>query len=171
MRLMIHPGSELRLAFFVFGGYVQDDISVLLDPIAKELGVDVLAIQMGGGHHRQLLKVVIDRAGGVDCESLERISRALSLQLDAANVIKGTYHIEVSTPGFDWPLSSHADFSRHTGEWIRVQLPDGCSLKGENLGPTTDGFCMRLEEGDERELRMEDVVKVVRYVNWGSLSR
>ncbi|MDX8411255.1 MAG: ribosome assembly cofactor RimP [Mariprofundaceae bacterium] len=150
---------------------MREQIGALLTPIAKDLGVDVLAIHVGGGHHSQLLKVVIDQAGGVACENLERISRALSLQLDAANVIKGAYHIEVSTPGFDWPLSSHADFSRHIGEWVRVQLLDGNSLKGENLGPTADGFRLRPEHEDEREICMEEVLKVVRYVNWGSVSR
>jgi len=150
---------------------VQEQIAALLAPIADELGVDVLAIQLGGGHHRQLLKVVIDRAGGVDCESLERISRGLSLQLDAAHAIKGAYHIEVSTPGFDWPLSSQEDFKRHIGEWIKVQLSDGNCLKGENLGPTDDGFRIRPDKEGERELSMDEVVKVVRYVNWGSLSR
>lgn len=145
---------------------MEERIRELLAPIARELGVDVLKISLGGGHHRQLLRVIVDRAGGVACEDLERISRALSLQLDAEDLIAGRYHMEVSSPGLDWPLTAPEDFQRHTGERLSVQFVEGASLEGENLGPIEGGVRILDDDGAEHEVLMDGVAKVVRAVQW-----
>ncbi len=146
---------------------VEDRIAALLAPIARELGVDVLKVSLGGGDHRQLLRVVVDQAGGVPFEALERISRALSLQLDAEDLIRGRYHLEVTSPGLDWPLETEADFRRHRGEMLRVSLADGASLVGRNRG-VEDGV-LRIEDasGAVRKIALETTVKIVRTVDWG----
>lgn len=145
---------------------MEEQIRALLAPIAREYGVDVLQVSLGGGHHRQLLRVIVDKTGGVNCEAIERISRALSLQLDAADLIRGRYHLEVSSPGFNWPLTTEADFHRHEGEWLKVSMADGSSLEGKNLGAAEGGFRLLDEQGTEQCLSMHEVVKVVRAVNW-----
>jgi len=145
---------------------VEERIRVLLAPIASELGVDVLKVSWGGGGHRQLLRVVVDRAGGVSCEILERVSRALSLQLDAEGLIHGRYDLEVSSPGLDWPLADAADFRRHVGEILRVSFEDGGTLVGVNLGPCEGGVRIRDEQGRERRIRMQEVSRIVRVVDW-----
>lgn len=150
---------------------METRIRSFIEPIAEELGLEVLKVSVGGGRHSQLLRVIVDKAGGVDSDELERVSRGLSLQLDAGEVITGRYRLEVTSPGLDWPLQSEADFRRYQGEWIKADFPDGRSLEGRNLGPSDGGFRLSDAGGKEHQLDISEVNKVVRAVNWKELSR
>jgi len=149
---------------------MEDRIRALVQPIADELGVEVLKVSLGGSA-KPLLKVIVDRAGGVDCEALERISRGLALQLDAADMIAAAYRLEVTSPGFDWPLQHPSDLARHRGEWVKVSLRDGTTLEGTNLGPDADGLSVQMDDGSERKLLLDEVAKIVRAINWKAVSR
>jgi len=145
---------------------VEGRIAELLAPIAEELGVDVLKVSLGGGHHQQMLRVVVDAAGGVPFDSIERISRALSLQLDAEDLIPKRYRLEVTSPGLDWPLESETDFRRHQGEMLKVLFTDGSTLVGENLGLDENGLRLRLEKGGEKLVVPGEVTRIVRTIDW-----
>ena len=145
---------------------MEERIAELLAPIAEELGLDVLKVSLGGGHHQQLLKVVVDAPGGVPFELLTRASRGLSLQLDAADLITGRYRLEVTSPGLDWPLTTEADFRRHQGELLKVLFADGSALTGENLGPCEGGVRLGLENGSERDVTLAEVARIVRSIDW-----
>jgi len=155
-------------------------IESLLRPITDELGVDILKISLGSGGHSQMLRVVVDRAGGVDSDGLARISRGLALQLDAEDLIKGAFRLEVTSPGLDWPLQTDADFRRYQDEWVKVFFMDGSSQEGRNLGPaeSESGVCFMLQvetrkSRDHRQMMigMDEVSKVVRAINWKEVSR
>jgi len=148
---------------------IDAQIRSLVEPIARELGVDVLQVSLGSGGHSQLLRVVIDKRGGVDSDTLERISRGLALQLDVEDLIAGQYRLEVSSPGLSWPLTTAADFARYEGEWMKVMFPDGGSLEGTNLGPVDNGFRIDTRDGEE-EIAMDEVAKVTRAINWKAVS-
>lgn len=159
---------------------MESRIYSLLRPITDELGVDILRVSLGAGQSNRLLRVIVDRAGGVDADMLARISRGLSLQLDAEELIPGRYRLEVTSPGLDWPLQSAADFSRYAGEWVRVSFADSSTLEGRNLGADeVEGeLCFSLQvEGKkaadsvERRIAMHEVAKVVRAINWKEVSR
>jgi len=158
--------SEPRLAFFVLGGTVESRITELLTPITDELGLEILKITLGGGNHQQLLKVVVDKAGGVPFDLLTRVSRGLALQLDAEDLIANRYRLEVTSPGLDWPLTSEADFIRHQGERLKVSFIDGSTVSGENLGPVEGGVNIALDDGSERNIPMHEVAKIVRSIDW-----
>ncbi len=145
---------------------MEGRIAELLAPIAEELGVDVLKVSLGGGHHQQMLRVVVDAAGGVPFDSIERISRALSLQLDAEDLIPKRYRLEVTSPGLDWPLESETDFRRHQGEMLKVLFTDGSTLVGENLGLDENGLRLRLEKGGEKLVVPGEVTRIVRTIDW-----
>jgi len=155
---------------------LETKIELLLKPITDELGVDIIKITIGGGH-TPALRVIVDKAGGVDSGALERISRGLALQLDVEDPIKSAFRLEVSTPGLDWPLTTPADFERHCGEWLKVMFVHGESLEGRNLGPAgDDDFTLQVDGGkknDDRQLlvKMSEVQKVIRAINWKEVSR
>ena len=164
---------------------MESEIESLLQPITEELGLDILKVTLGGGGRRQTLKVVVDKIGGVSADSLTRVSRGLALQLDAEDLIKGAYQLEVTSPGLDWPLQNEADFKRYQDEWIKVSFLTGTSWEGRNLGPVqradddsdTD-ICFRLlieekkaRDNHEEVISMAEVQKVVRAINWSEVSR
>jgi len=159
---------------------LESVIASLLQPIADDLGVDILKVSIGGGGRSQLVRVVVDCAGGIDSDRLERISRGLALQLDAEDLIKGAYRLEVTSPGLDWPLQNESDFRRYRGEWVNVLFADGSSQEGRNLGPVdgAGGNSFRLlaqgrKAANDKEIvvDMADVQKVVRAINWKEVSQ
>jgi len=141
---------------------LEETVRILLAPVVEELGVDLLDVQISGGHWQKYLKIVIDQAGGVSSTTLEGLSRALSLQLDAEDLFKGSFRLEVSSPGFDWPLRSSGDFLRHKGAWLKVVFVDGRVLEGKNLGPSTTGFFVQDEQGTTHDVTMIEVAKAIR---------
>lgn len=154
---------------------LESKIHELVEPIAEELGVEVLQVRIGGPGGNQLVQVLVDRKGGVDSDVLARVSRGLALQMDVEDLIKGKYRLELSSPGLEWPLVTAADFERYEGDWIKVifkeELDIGEPIEGDNLGPENDGFLIQEEGMEPRHIAMSDVKKVVRAVNWKRLKK
>jgi len=159
---------------------LESVIASLLQPITDDMGVDILKISIGGGGRSQMVRVIVDCAGGIGSDRLERISRGLALQLDAEDLIKGAFRLEVTSPGLDWPLQTVADFRRYKNEWINVSFVDGSSQEGRNLGldDAEDGSGFRLlvpgrKAAGDKEIVVDiaDVCKVVRAINWQEVSR
>ncbi|MDT8376385.1 MAG: ribosome assembly cofactor RimP [Mariprofundaceae bacterium] len=150
---------------------LESKILELLTPVTDELGVDVLRIRVGGPGSSQLVQVLVDRKGGVDSDTLARVSRGLALQLDVEDLIPGKYRLELSSPGFEWPLETAADFDRYEGEWIRVTFEEGEPVEGDNLGPEGDGFRIQERGREPRHFVLSEVKKVVRAVDWKRVSR
>jgi ribosome maturation factor RimP len=149
----------------------EDKIRELVTPIADELGVEILKVSLGGGKRTRLVQVFVDCKGGVIADDLARISRGLALQMDVEDLIQGKYNLEVTTPGFDWPLETQADFDRYLGDWIKVVFENPPAVEGENLGLQGDRFGLRDEKGKEHYFSQADVVRVIRAVNWKAISK
>jgi ribosome maturation factor RimP len=68
-----------------------------------------------------LLRVVVDRPGGIDLEAIAEVTRQLSHRLDDDDPIPGRYSLEVSSPGLERPLRTPAHFARFVGTTISVK--------------------------------------------------
>lgn len=90
-------------------------------PLADGAGLDLVDVQVKGSGPRTLVRVVVDRKGGVDLALCQRLSRDLSARLDASDPIAGRYSLEVTSPGVDWPLRTQRDFDRIEGRAVRVR--------------------------------------------------
>ncbi|MDQ6963586.1 MAG: ribosome maturation factor RimP [Mariprofundales bacterium] len=149
----------------------------MLLPIAAEVGAEVLKVSLSGGRRTRRVQVVIDRAGGVSSDDLERVSRGLSLQLDVEDPIASAYQLEVSSPGLDWPLTSDADFVRYAGDWLAVTRVDGERVIGRNGGLHDGVLTLEVTSGkgarqrvEQQMIAMSEVAKVVRTLCWDGLS-
>jgi ribosome maturation factor RimP len=87
---------------------------------ARSEDVDVLAVELKGQGAHRLVRVVVDRKGGVPLDVCQRISQRLSRQLDAADPIGGRYTLEVTSPGVDWPLGDREAFDRIEGREVLI---------------------------------------------------
>jgi ribosome maturation factor RimP len=149
---------------------LESKVAELVTPIAEELGVDILRVRIGGPGANQLVQVLVDRKGGVDSDTLARISRGLALQLDVEDLIKGKFRLELSSPGFEWPLETPADFDRYEGDWIKVVFEEGEAIEGANLGPDQEGFLIQERGCEPRYFAQSEVKKVVRSIDWKKAS-
>ncbi|MEM7460306.1 MAG: ribosome maturation factor RimP, partial [Pseudomonadota bacterium] len=95
----------------------------MAEPLARELGLEVVRIRIMGGN-RPLLQIMIEKAGGAptDVEDCATFSRNLSPVLEAEDPISEAYRLEVSTPGIDRPLTRVGDFGRWIGHLVKIEL-------------------------------------------------
>ncbi|MDQ7058439.1 MAG: ribosome assembly cofactor RimP [Ghiorsea sp.] len=154
---------------------IETIIKELAEPIVDELEIDFMGVVLGGGKEMRLVRVVVDKKGGVGVEALRRLSKGLSLQLDAEDLIPGKYNLEISSPGFDWPLTTTKDYERYVGDWLKITFEDGRPvIEGENLGLDEDG-ALRVsvtkgKQKGEQIIKLEETSKVIRTVNWSKVS-
>ena len=150
---------------------IETIIKELAEPIVDELEIDFMGVVLGGGKDMRLVRVVVDKKGGVGVEALRRLSKGLSLQLDAEDLIPGKYNLEISSPGFDWPLTTVKDYERYEGDWLKITFEDGRPvLEGENLGLNDEGDLRVGGKRGEHIIKLEETSKVIRTVNWGKVS-
>lgn len=91
----------------------------MAEQIAEDQGVELFGIELLG-KGKLLLRVFIDKEGGVTLDECEKFSKSLGLLLDVENPIPGSYTLEVSSPGLDRPLRNPQDFERNIGKLSRI---------------------------------------------------
>lgn len=79
--------------------------------------VDVEVKRSGGG---QLVRLFVDKPGGIGLDDLQSVSEEVSAILDAEDPIEVSYTLEVSSPGLDRPLKTEADYRRFVGHLARL---------------------------------------------------
>src|SRR2546423_5293931 len=100
---------------------ILEKVRQLAAPLAAQEGLELVDVEIGGGHGRQTLRLFIDRPGGVSLDDCTSVSRALSTALDVEDPIQGAYDLEVSSPGLDRPLPTPEHFENYAGEKIRAK--------------------------------------------------
>jgi len=98
---------------------IKKEILILANQVADEQGIEVVDVELFG-KGKLLLRVVIDREGGVTLGDCESFSRSFEAILDVENLIPGSYTLEVSSPGLDRPLKEIKDFEKSTGKLARL---------------------------------------------------
>lgn len=98
-------------------------ITELGDEAARGTSIEIVEIQLRGAGKSRLLRVYIDKPGGVTHGDCELISERLGNLLDQEDAIPGdSYTLEVSSPGVDRKLTRPRDFERVIGQKIRVAV-------------------------------------------------
>jgi ribosome maturation factor RimP len=120
--------AVLRLEVFSMSEPQKTLVAVLrriLEPVVEREGCDLVALEILGSPGRALLRVYIDRIGGVNVDVCAKVSRAISPALDVEDPFPGTYDLEVSSPGIERPLQRENDFRRFVGFGVKVKLAPG----------------------------------------------
>ncbi|MBK5288862.1 MAG: ribosome maturation factor RimP [Acidimicrobiia bacterium] len=91
-----------------------------LEPIVASLDLSIYDITLAGGE-RPTLVVLVNRAGGVDLDTIETATRTISAALDAIDPVRGRYLLEVSSPGLERPLRTPEHFRSAVGEDLTLK--------------------------------------------------
>lgn len=134
-------------------------IVTVVEPIARRIAdetqlqlVDIDFVKSGT---ERILRVLVDKPGGVTVDDCERFSEPFSRALDESDPIAESYYLEVSSPGLERPLKSDSDFARFKGERIQIKLIEafeGTRILNGVLNGIEEG-CVLLLDGD-RERRV-----------------
>ncbi|MGH9513674.1 MAG: ribosome maturation factor RimP [Terriglobales bacterium] len=98
-----------------------EQVREIAERVAASRGLEVVEVELRGGGKARMLRVFIDKPGGVTHEDCAEFSREFGAILDVENVIPGnSYVLEVSSPGLDRKLFRPVDFERYTGSRIKL---------------------------------------------------
>lgn len=128
------------------------------------VGVDLEDVQVQRAGRRELVRVVVDRDGGVDLDTIAEVSRIVADLLDQpplAHEFAGAYVLEVTSPGVDRPLTQERHWRRAQGRLVDAELTDGQVIRGRVVAAETGLVRLRLESGEERDLAPGDLVRGV----------
>ena len=150
-RLIRETGLEARIANVV-------------EPVVIDLGYDLVRVRVSG-LNGMTVQIRAERPDGtMNVEDCEKISRDVSPALDVADPINREYHLEVSSPGIDRPLTRAKDFERWAGHEARIEMEmavDGRKrFRGMLLGVRDSATGIRLldtPEAGEAWLPLDDI--------------
>jgi ribosome maturation factor RimP len=127
-------------------------------PVMRDHGLELVDLEWKASRPRGVLRLYVDKPGGVGIGDCERLSREIGDVLDAAAFIEGGYDLEVSSPGLDRQLRTEREFRWAVGKRVRCWLTDGREVRGRLAAVTLDRLVLD-GSGDQVELGRADVAK------------
>lgn len=148
-----------------------EKIAEIAERTASGTGIEVADVQLRGAGKARLLRVYIDRPGGVTHGDCELISERVGRMLDEEDVIPGdSYTLEVSSLGLERPLSKLRDFERVIGEKIGITVKqpiDGAVRVEGNLVRAADNVLdVETTPGHTVHIPLEQVQKAKLKFEW-----
>ncbi|HEX2030201.1 MAG TPA: ribosome maturation factor RimP [Actinomycetota bacterium] len=121
-----------------------------MTPVVESAGLDLVEVTFRREGGRRVLRVTVDREGGVDLDTIARTSERVSRRLDAEGFDPGRYTLEVSSPGLERPLRRPQDFIRRVGERVRVRTVEPLAGARTHTGAiaTADEEAVTVETDD-----------------------
>lgn len=126
-------------------------LAEIIQPVIEDLGFELIRVRLQGGK-TATLQIMADRPeGGINVDDCGDISTAVSATLDVEDPLEDAYHLEVSSPGIDRPLTRLKDFETFEGYEVRLETNqpiDGRKrFKGVLAGVEGDEVLINVEEG------------------------
>lgn len=132
----------------------------LVDPL-RVLGFDVEAVEVTPAGKRRVLRVAVDKDGGVTLDDVADATREVSRVLDESDVMgEMPYTLEVTSRGVDRPLTLPRHWRRNTDRLVRATLTDGTDLTGR-ITASDDTAATLDVDGHEHEVAYADVAKAL----------
>ncbi|MBI5642422.1 MAG: ribosome maturation factor RimP [Deltaproteobacteria bacterium] len=117
---------------------LEDKLKAIAEPVLESLGLELVDLVFTTEHGRRILRVFIDKPGGVTVDDCGGFSREFSTILDVEDPIPQRYVLEVSSPGLDRPLLSEKDFVRFTGKKAKIKAREAIDGR-KNFKAVIDG--------------------------------
>ena len=138
-------------------------LSELVAPAVTAAGYDLEDLTVTSAGRRSVVRVVLDKDGGVTLDDVADASRALGDALDAADLAEpgllgASYVLEVSSPGVDRPLTAPRHWRRNTGRLVTVTLLGGAEAVGR-VTSADDAAVVLDVDGTERVLPYAELVR------------
>ncbi|MDO5611692.1 MAG: ribosome maturation factor RimP [Paracoccus sp. (in: a-proteobacteria)] len=126
-------------------------LAEIISPVIEDMGFELVRIRLQGGK-TATLQIMADRPdGGINVDDCADISVAVSATLDVEDPLEDAYHLEVSSPGIDRPLTRMKDFETFEGYEVKIETSqpiDGRKrFKGVLAGTEGEEVLLNIEEG------------------------
>jgi ribosome maturation factor RimP len=122
-----------------------------LEPALARHGYELFDVTLTGQGRQRILRVAIDRDGGIDLDAITDATEAVSEVLDHDDtLVPGPYALEVSSPGVERPLRRPTHYRRAIGETVTVKTRDG-----EGVPERMRGVLVAADEGTEGGITLQ----------------
>jgi ribosome maturation factor RimP len=152
-----HPGVSPHAA------EVATRCRALAEPIFADLGLELVDVEFRRETHGWVLRVFMDKPGGVNLADCQRVSEELGDHLDVEDFIGYPYHLEVSSPGLDRPLTRDRDFVRFLGHEARVSTREDLlgrhNFRGRLAGLQDGAVLLDLPDGQRVAIPREIILR------------
>jgi ribosome maturation factor RimP len=137
----------------------RDRLAEELSAPVGALGLDLEAVDLSSAGKRRVLRVAVDKDGGVTMDDIAEATRAVSTTLDAGDLMGDrTYTLEVSSRGVDRPLTLPRHWRRNEGRLVKVTLHEGEPVTGR-ITSSDDEAAVLDVEGNEQRVPYDQVSK------------
>ena len=147
------------------------EAEALVRPVVEGAGLELVDVTYRGERGRRVLRVTVDRDGGVDLDTVASISEKLARRLDLEGFGEGSYQLEVSSPGLERPLKTPAQFARAIGARVEVRTVDPLDETTRHVGElrAVDDAAIELEvDGRTRRVAFPRIASARTVVDWAA---
>jgi ribosome maturation factor RimP len=152
----------------------SDRIVSVLDPVIRGLGLSLYDVEIAGTGRARTLRVLVDRDGGVDLDSITAATEALGPVLDRdpeiARALPGSYLLEISSPGLERPLRTPAHYRGAIGSEISLKSrgDDGAAVRRRAVVVDADDAAVEIEvDGARERVEYARIVQARTVFDWG----
>jgi ribosome maturation factor RimP len=147
---------------------VSQTVTDLATTLLTSQGMELVDLEYKREGRDMVLRLFVDKPGGVTLDDCAAVNRELSEILDVEDVIASHYILEVSSPGLNRPLKKLADYERYRGRLVKIRtfelLPDDLGNKrktflGELLGLENGIVRLKLKEGQTAGIALDKIAK------------
>lgn len=118
---------------------MTDSLEALVESTVTSLGLDLEALDLTPAGNKRVLRIAVDRDGGVGIDHVTDATRALSEVLDSSDVMgEQPYTLEVTSRGVDRPLTEPRHWRRNEGRLVRLRLAGDDSSVDGRIGASDD---------------------------------
>jgi ribosome maturation factor RimP len=140
---------------------VIEEVRQLAEPLAEELGYELVDVEHASQGRHRVIRVLLDKPGGITVGDCARFSRKLSDCLDMNQTVPGSYQLEVSSPGIERPLRTLEAVARFAGQRVSLTSHEAHegrrNYEGELLKPNDGHAGVRTDDGSEHWFDWSDV--------------
>jgi ribosome maturation factor RimP len=124
-----------------------DKIKDVINPVLENEDIQLVDVIYRKEAGKRVLRLLVDRPGGIMLSDCVRLNETLSRVLDETNVVTESYVLEVDSPGVDRWFTGRKDYERSVGRILRVTLNEAVLDKKEYIG--------RLQEVLEASIKID----------------
>ncbi len=141
---------------------ITEEVRKLAQPMVKALGIELVDVEYVRGPSGMVLRLTIDKNGGVSLDDCVEVSHVIGDVLDVHDPVPGAYNLEVTSPGINRPLKRAEDFDRFSGEKAYVEtispLENRKRFRGILRGHRGGSVIMECHDG-VHEIPLEQIKK------------
>jgi ribosome maturation factor RimP len=151
----------------------SEAIAAEIGPAIASLDLELYDVEIAGTGRTRVMRVLIDRDGGVDLDAITRATEAITPILDATSIedtLTGSYTLEVSSPGLERPLRRPGHFVGAVGSTVSIKLRAGDAparrIRGVLNAAGDDSCDLVLDNGDTEHVTYGDIVQARTVFEW-----